>query len=107
MESDERSGRPQITQNAAVVARVKNLVMGGWCLTVRENGKEDGINKDSAHAIFHPCNKSCIPSGFLLPQRSSMLNHSLILLCSYHCLQMLTESYEFLFSENHQAFDKT
>ena len=48
MESEQRSGRPQTAQNAAVVERVKNLVRGDRRLTVREGG----ISKDSAHEIL-------------------------------------------------------
>lgn len=52
MESDQRSGRPQTTRNAAVVERVENLVIGDRRLTVREIAEEAEISKDSAHAIF-------------------------------------------------------
>lgn len=52
MESERRSGRPQTARNAAVVERVKNLVRGDRCLTVREIAEEVGISKVSAHEIL-------------------------------------------------------
>ena len=52
MESEQRSGRPQTAQNAAVVERVENLVRGDRRLTVREIAGEVGISKDSAHEIL-------------------------------------------------------
>jgi len=51
-ESEQRSGRPQTARNAAVVERVKNLVRGDRCLTLREVAEEVGISKDSAHEIL-------------------------------------------------------
>ena len=52
MESEQRSGRPQTAQNAAVVDRLENLVRGDRRLTVREIAEEVGISKDSAHEIL-------------------------------------------------------
>jgi len=52
VESEQRSGRPQTAQNAAVVERVENLVRGDRRLTVREIAGEVGISKDSAHEIL-------------------------------------------------------
>ena len=52
VESDERSGRPQTARNAAIVARVENLIKGDRRLTVREIAEEVGISKDSAHQIL-------------------------------------------------------
>ncbi|XP_054720515.1 protein GVQW3-like [Uloborus diversus] len=51
-ESDERSGRPQTARSAAVVERVRNLVMTDRRLTVREIAQEVGVSKDSAYAIL-------------------------------------------------------
>ncbi|KAJ4433029.1 hypothetical protein ANN_15286 [Periplaneta americana] len=51
-ESEQRCGRPQTARSAAVVERVRNLVMADRRLTVREIAEEVGVSKDSAHAIF-------------------------------------------------------
>ncbi|XP_068212638.1 protein GVQW3-like [Palaemon carinicauda] len=51
-ESDQRSGRPQTARSAAVVERVRNLVMAGRRSTVQEIAQEVGMSKDSAHVIL-------------------------------------------------------
>ncbi|XP_068246832.1 protein GVQW3-like [Palaemon carinicauda] len=51
-ESDQRSGRPQTARSAAVVERVRNLVMADRRSTVREIAQQIGMSKDSAHAIL-------------------------------------------------------
>ncbi|KAJ4445278.1 hypothetical protein ANN_07079 [Periplaneta americana] len=51
-ESEQRCGRPQTARCAAVVERVRNLVMADRRLTVREIAEEVGVSKDSAHAIL-------------------------------------------------------
>ncbi|KAJ4439787.1 hypothetical protein ANN_07915, partial [Periplaneta americana] len=51
-ESEQRCGRPQTARSAAVVERVRNLVMADRRLTVREIAEEVGVSKDSAHAIL-------------------------------------------------------
>ena len=51
-ESDQRSGRPQTARSAAVVERVRNLVMADRRSTVREIAQEVGVSKDSPHAIL-------------------------------------------------------
>ncbi|KAJ4445373.1 hypothetical protein ANN_07178 [Periplaneta americana] len=51
-ESEQHCGRPQTARSAAVVERVRNLVMADHRLTVREIAKEVGVSKDSAHAIL-------------------------------------------------------
>ncbi|KAJ4426506.1 hypothetical protein ANN_27320, partial [Periplaneta americana] len=51
-ESEQRCGRPQTARSAAVVERVRNLVMADHRLTVREIAEEVGVSKDSAHAIL-------------------------------------------------------
>lgn len=51
-ESEQRCGRPQTARSAAVVERVRNLVMAYRRLTVREIAEEVGVSKDSAHAIL-------------------------------------------------------
>ncbi|KAJ4449971.1 hypothetical protein ANN_01378 [Periplaneta americana] len=51
-ESEQHCGRPQTARSAAVVERVRNLVMADRRLTVREIAEEVGVSKDSAHAIL-------------------------------------------------------
>ncbi|KAJ4441881.1 hypothetical protein ANN_11741 [Periplaneta americana] len=51
-ESEQRCGRPQTARSAAVVERVRNLVMADRRLTVREIAEEVGVSKHSAHAIL-------------------------------------------------------
>ncbi|KAJ4444141.1 hypothetical protein ANN_05930 [Periplaneta americana] len=51
-ESEQRCGRPQTARSAAVVERVRNLVMADRRLTVREIAEEVGVSKNSAHAIL-------------------------------------------------------
>ncbi|KAJ4432967.1 hypothetical protein ANN_15224 [Periplaneta americana] len=46
-ESEQRCGRPQTARSAAVVERVRNLVMADRRLTVREIAEEVGEQKDS------------------------------------------------------------
>ena len=50
--SDQRSGRPQTALRAAIVERVRNLVMADHRSTVQEIAQEVGVSKDSAHAIL-------------------------------------------------------
>ncbi|PSN50055.1 hypothetical protein C0J52_04225 [Blattella germanica] len=52
VESDERPGRPQTARNAAVVERVRNLILEDHRLTLRVIAADIGISKDSAHAIL-------------------------------------------------------
>ncbi|KAJ4445099.1 hypothetical protein ANN_06898 [Periplaneta americana] len=51
-ESEQHCGRPQTARSAAVVERVRNLVMADRRLAVREIAEEVGVSKDSAHAIL-------------------------------------------------------
>ncbi|KAJ4434163.1 hypothetical protein ANN_16485 [Periplaneta americana] len=51
-ESEQRCGRPQTARSAAVVERVRNLVMADRRLTVQEIAEKVGVSKDSAHAIL-------------------------------------------------------
>ncbi|KAJ4435187.1 hypothetical protein ANN_23763 [Periplaneta americana] len=51
-ESEQRCGRPQTARSAAVVERVRNLVMADRRLTMQEIAEEVGVSKDSAHAIL-------------------------------------------------------
>ncbi|KAJ4445764.1 hypothetical protein ANN_12449 [Periplaneta americana] len=52
VEHEQRCGRPQTARSAAVVERVRNLVMADRRLTVLEIAEEVGVSKDSAHAIL-------------------------------------------------------
>ncbi|KAJ4437644.1 hypothetical protein ANN_17789 [Periplaneta americana] len=47
-----KKAQPQTARSAAVVERVRNLVMADRRLTVQEIAEEVGVSKDSAHAIL-------------------------------------------------------
>ena len=75
VESDERPGRPQTARNAAVVERVRHLILEDRRLTVREIAEDVGISKDSAHAILRDdLNMRRVVAKFV-PKLLTMLQH--------------------------------